>query len=129
MSSPFRAWSDNIPFSTVVAGPEPTCAVSVCFLGLIVAACESMPHIGRRQNDQGDEDDSGQRTELAGLWGEAAIDAAHDLIGLCGASDLSDSLALCSAAALSRSSGLEFSPVIAILSSSSRCCRSRVSPA
>jgi hypothetical protein len=47
-----------------------------------------MPHIRRRQNDQGDEDDSGQRTELAGLWGEAAIDAADDLIGLCGASDL-----------------------------------------
>jgi hypothetical protein len=47
-----------------------------------------MPHIRRRQNDQGDEDDSGQRTELAGLWGEAAIDAADDLIGLCGVSDL-----------------------------------------
>jgi hypothetical protein len=47
-----------------------------------------MPHIRRRQNDQGDEDDSSQRTELAGLWGEAAIDAADDLIGLCGASDL-----------------------------------------
>jgi hypothetical protein len=46
-----------------------------------------MPHISRRQNDQGDEDDSGQRTELAGLWGEAAIYAADDLIGLCGASD------------------------------------------
>jgi hypothetical protein len=47
-----------------------------------------MPHIRRRQNDQGDEDDSGQRTELAGLWSEAAIDAADDLIGLRGASDL-----------------------------------------
>ena len=47
-----------------------------------------MPNIRRRQNDQGDEDDSGQRTELAGLWGEATIDAAHDLIGLCSASDL-----------------------------------------
>jgi hypothetical protein len=41
-----------------------------------------MPHIGRSQQDQGDEDDAGQRTELASLRRETAIDAAHDLIGL-----------------------------------------------
>src|ERR1019366_8906487 len=55
---------------------------------LVVAACEAMPHISRGQDDQGNKDDPGQRTEFARLWGETAIDATHNLIGLCGASDL-----------------------------------------
>jgi replicative DNA helicase len=41
-----------------------------------------MPHIGRSQYDQGDEDDAGKRPELAGLRSKTAIDAADDLIGL-----------------------------------------------
>jgi len=56
--------------------------------GFLVAICQPVPHIGRRQDDQCDEDDAGQRTELASLRGEATIDTAHDLIRLCRVSDL-----------------------------------------
>ena len=61
-----------------------------------------MPHVSRRQDDQGDEDDAGERPELAGLWGETAIDAAHDLIGLCRVSDFVLTLLGCRALKIER---------------------------
>ena len=73
------------------------CCLCLLF-GFIVAACEAMPHIGGGQNDQNNKNDPGQRTEFARLWGETAIDAAHDLIGLRRVSDLI--LALLSSRAL-----------------------------
>jgi hypothetical protein len=49
MSSPFRAWSDSIPFSTVVAAPTPIFCRLRLLDRLLVAVCQPMPHIGRGQ--------------------------------------------------------------------------------
>jgi hypothetical protein len=61
-----------------------------------------MPHIRRCQHDQGNQDDAGERPELAGLRGEASIHAAHNLIGLRRVSDLILTLLGCRALKIER---------------------------
>jgi len=61
-----------------------------------------MPHISRGQNDQGNKDDAGERPELPGLRSKTAIDAAHDLIGLCRVSDFVLTLLGCRALKIER---------------------------
>ena len=49
---------------------------------LLVAVGQPMPHIGRGQHNQRDQDNAGQRAQLARLGRERTIDAAHDFIRL-----------------------------------------------
>ena len=80
--------------------------------GLLIAVCHAVSHVQRRQDDHCNDDDASQRTQLARPRHDTAVDASHDLIGLCGS--LQGLLLLLCRPWFSRSSAFSSSSFVAI---------------
>ena len=126
ISSPFRAWSDNMPFSTVVAGPTPIFAASDCFAAFLFRLARPCRMYAAASTTRAMmiRPASGRSFRA---FGASPPFTPRTTLSVCAASLISSSL--CEASTLSRSSAFEFSAFVAMLNSSSLHCRSRVSPA